>query len=142
MAVGSQPRNSACAAGLIYINIDDISKPYSTGCAPQDGYVHDAQCIVYRGPDEKYNGRDICYGYNEDTLTIYDVTDKDGPNASSIISRTTYEGASYTHQGWVTDPEWQEYAIMNDELDEEEGNGPAADGFPVTFIVSELRPST
>lgn len=142
MAVGSQPRNSACRAGLIYINIDDISKPYSTGCAPQDGYVHDAQCIVYRGPDEKYNGRDICYGYNEDTLTIYDVTDKEGPNASSIISRTTYEGASYTHQGWVTDPEWQEYAIMNDELDEEEGNGPAADGFPVTFIVSELRPST
>jgi hypothetical protein len=29
--------------------------------------------IVYRGPDKKYFGRDICYGYNEDTLTIYDV---------------------------------------------------------------------
>jgi len=36
----------------------------------------------------------------------------------------------------VTDPEWQEFAIMNDELDEQEGNGPAADGYPVTFIVS------
>lgn len=134
MAVGSQPRNSACAAGLIYINIDDISNPYSTGCAGQDGYVHDAQCIVYRGPDEKYNGRDICYGYNEDTLTIYDVTDKEGVDASSIISRTTYQGASYTHQGWVTDPEWQAYAIMNDELDEQERRGPGADGYPVTFI--------
>jgi hypothetical protein len=48
--------------------MDDPSKPYTTGCSPQDGYVHDAQCIVYRGPDKKYNGRDICYGYNEVSL--------------------------------------------------------------------------
>lgn len=45
-----------------------------------------AQCLVYRGPDVKYQGRDICYGYNEDTLTIYDVTDK---KASKVISRTS-----------------------------------------------------
>lgn len=44
VAVGSAPRNSSCAAGLIFINMDDPSKPYSPGCAPQDGYVHDAQC--------------------------------------------------------------------------------------------------
>lgn len=43
----------------------------------------------------------ICYGYNEDTLTIYDVTNKKGTNAGKIISRTPYVGASYTHQGWV-----------------------------------------
>jgi len=63
------------------------------------------RCIKYRGPDTKYNGRDICYGYNEDTLTIYDATNKVGKTgkASSIISRTTYEGASYTHQGQVCD---------------------------------------
>lgn len=29
----------------------------------------------------------------------YDVTDK---STTNVISRTTYEGASYTHQGWVT----------------------------------------
>lgn len=29
-----------------------------------------AQCVIYRGPDEKYQGVDICYGYNEDTLTM------------------------------------------------------------------------
>lgn len=114
VAVGSAPRDSACAAGLIFINMDDPSAPFSPGCAPQDGYVHDAQCksphslgllqealincagIVYRGPDKKYNGRDICYGYNEDTLTIYDVTNKTGPQAASIISRTPYVGASCT----------------------------------------------
>jgi hypothetical protein len=43
---------------------------FPVGCAQADGYVHDAQCLVYRGPDTKYNGRDICYGYNEDTLTM------------------------------------------------------------------------
>ena len=61
-------------------------------------FESDAQCIVYRGPHKKYFGRDICYGYNEDTLTIYDVTNKNGPNAGKIISRTPYVGASYTHQ--------------------------------------------
>ncbi|KAF2009259.1 hypothetical protein BU24DRAFT_445137 [Aaosphaeria arxii CBS 175.79] len=141
VAVGAQPRNDTCASGLIFINIDDPSKPYSPGCAPQDGYVHDAQCIVYRGPHKKYFGRDICYGYNEDTLTIYDVSNKNGKNASRIISRTPYVGASYTHQGWVLDPNWQTHLILDDELDEGEINAtrtapdsPAKDGFPVTYI--------
>ena len=114
---GGRPgRNATCAGGPIFINMKDPYKPFQTGCAPQDGYTHgtifffpfsyepeltfdsDAQCIVYRGPDKKYFGRDICYGYNEDTLTIYDVTNKNGPNAGKIISRTPYVGASYTHQ--------------------------------------------
>ena len=134
VAVGAQPHNDSCAAGLIYINLDDTSKPFSPGCAGQDGYVHDAQCIVHRGPHKRYQGRDICYGYNEDTLTIYDATNKNGKNTSSIISRTEYYGASYTHQGWTTNTEWQEFLIMNDELDEEERAGNAADGVPVTYI--------
>jgi hypothetical protein len=46
--------------------------PTGQGCASQDGYVHDAQCLVYRGPDTKYVGHEICYGYNEDTLTMYE----------------------------------------------------------------------
>jgi choice-of-anchor B domain-containing protein len=86
---------------------------------------------VYHGPDKKYEGRDICYGYNEDTLTIYDVTDK---AATTIISKTSYEGASYTHQGWVLDVNNQEFLVLDDELDEQEGAGPGGDGFPVTFI--------
>ncbi|PSN71312.1 hypothetical protein BS50DRAFT_518295 [Corynespora cassiicola Philippines] len=141
VAVGAAPRNSTCGAGLIFINMDDPSKPYSPGCSPQDGYVHDAQCIVYRGPHKKYYGRDICYGYNEDTLTIYDVSNKNGTNAGAIISRTPYKGATYTHQGWVLDPMWQTHLVMDDELDEGEiepetvnPESPALDGFPVTYI--------
>lgn len=59
------------------------------------------------------------------------MTDKKWPE---LISVTSYEGATYTHQGWVLDPSNQEFLIMDDELDEREGRGPAANGRPVTFI--------
>ncbi|KAJ4357471.1 uncharacterized protein N0V89_002047 [Didymosphaeria variabile] len=140
-AVGAQPRNSTCAAGLIFIDMKNPSKPTSPGCASADGYVHDAQCVIYRGPHKKYFGKEICYGYNEDTLTIYDVTNKQGTNAGKVISRTPYKGASYTHQGWLLDLQWQTHLIMDDELDEGEidpdrtpADSPAIDGFPVTYI--------
>lgn len=92
-AVGAQPHSEPiCRSGLNFIGLSDPANPESLGCAKEDGYVHDAQCLVYRGPDKRYEGRDICYGYNEDTLTIYDVTNK--ANVTNIISRISYEGAS------------------------------------------------
>ncbi|KAF3355249.1 hypothetical protein VdG1_04210 [Verticillium dahliae VDG1] len=131
VAVGVTPRDQGCKGGLHFFDLKDPSKPVDLGCNGDDGYVHDAQCLIYRGPDSKYVGRDICYGYNEDTLTIYDVTDK---RNSTIISRTSYEGAEYTHQGWVNDANNQEWLFMDDEYDEERTTGPAADGYPVTYI--------
>uniref|UniRef100_L2FDS6 Peptidase s41 family protein n=1 Tax=Colletotrichum fructicola (strain Nara gc5) TaxID=1213859 RepID=L2FDS6_COLFN len=117
VAVGAQPRNDTiCASGLNFFDLTNPADPISLGCASGDGYVHDAQCLVYRGPDKRFEGRDICYGYNEDTLTIYDVTDK--ANVTNIISRISYEGASYTHQGWVLDVNNQEFLVLDDELDE------------------------
>ncbi|KAH8827665.1 hypothetical protein DL96DRAFT_1599855 [Flagelloscypha sp. PMI_526] len=137
VSVGAQPRNSTQKSGLIFIDLADPTNPVSPGFNGDDGYVHDAQCLLYKGPDANYQGRDICYGYNEDSLTIYDVTDRAN---SSIISRTSYVGASYTHQGWVLDKQWQAYLLLDDELDEADGAGPGADGFPVTFIwdISDL----
>lgn len=32
----------------------DPSKPEFAGCAAMDGYVHDAQCLIYKGPHTKY----------------------------------------------------------------------------------------
>ncbi|KAI0377089.1 hypothetical protein F5Y04DRAFT_191057 [Hypomontagnella monticulosa] len=131
VASGSQPRTDKCRSGLIFIDLSDMSNLTSPGCAAGDGYVHDAQCLIYRGPDSKYVGEDICYGYNEDTLTIYNVTDKKSP---SIISRTSYEGASYTHQGWVLDTQWQEYLVLDDEYDEYDHAGLGEPGYPITYI--------
>lgn len=123
-----------CNGGLIFLDISDPTNMRSTGCASADHYVHDAECLVYRGPDTRYYGRDICYGYNEDTITIFDVTNKIG-NQTKIISRISYEGAEYIHQGAVLDKNNQEYLIMDDEYDEQEGVvGPATNKKPTTHI--------
>lgn len=116
VTVGMGPRlqnETTCYSGIIFWDITDIENPTRIGCAGEDGYVHDIQCLIYKGPDTKYVGTDVCYGYNEDTLTIYNVTDK---AAATIISRTSYTGASYTHQGEVLDKEWQQYIILDGKL--------------------------
>ncbi|KAL2206179.1 hypothetical protein CC79DRAFT_856287 [Sarocladium strictum] len=145
MAVGSVGGNETirvrdnlpCKGGLIFLNLDDPKDVHATGCASEDGYVHDAECLVYRGPDERYTGRDICYAYNEDTMTIFDVTDKTGNN-SKIISITDYPGAEYVHQGVVNNEQWQEYIFLDDEFDERdarEGPDSLGQGRPTTHIL-------
>ena len=124
-----------CRGGLIWLNITDPANPNSPGCAAADGYVHDAECLVYRGPDKKYWGRDICYASNEDTLTIYDATDKTG-NTTNIIARFGYPGAQYTHQSAVNNPHWQEFLFLDDEFDERDATvGPMTQGLPTTHII-------
>jgi choice-of-anchor B domain-containing protein len=50
------------------------------------------------------------------------------------LSKTSYDGASYVHQGWLIDPEWHQYLVQDDEYDEYDKKGVAADGYPVTYI--------
>lgn len=59
------------------VDIRDPANPSFAGCYAEDGYTHDAECVIYSGPDERYSGHEICFNYNEDTLTIVDVTHKD-----------------------------------------------------------------
>ena len=108
-AVGSD----SCSGGLHMIDISNPIAPANAGCFSADGYTHDAQCVVYNGPDVEHQGREICFAANEDTLTIVDVTEKANP---SQISRTGYDGSAYTHQGWLTED--QTLWIHDDELDE------------------------
>lgn len=89
------------------------------GCFGQDGYVHDAQCVIYKGPDTSYQGREICFCYNENTLTIVDVQDKQD---MKMLSRVPYQGSAYTHQGWLN--EEQSHLLLDDELDELYGSNP------------------
>jgi choice-of-anchor B domain-containing protein len=128
--------NLPCRGGLIFLDISDPKNVTSPGCAAEDGYVHDAECLVYRGPDARYYGKDICYGYNEDTLTIYDVTNKVG-NQSTIISTVSFPGAEYIHQGVVNNASWQEYIFLDDEFDERDarlGAPSMGKGLPTTHI--------
>jgi choice-of-anchor B domain-containing protein len=107
--------SNTCAGGLHMINIKNPRKPRFAGCFSGDGYTHDAQCVLYSGPDREYRGSEICFNSNEDTLTIVDVTNKNAPRQ---LSRTTYPGVAYTHQSWVS-PD-QMYLLLDDELDERE----------------------
>ncbi|KAL4804063.1 hypothetical protein BDV18DRAFT_143747 [Aspergillus unguis] len=129
-AVGTA-RNLSCAGGLWMIDVSDPSNPVSPGCASEDGYVHDAQCVIYKGPDEAYIGQEICFNYNEDTLTIVDITDRENPIQ---ISKTPYVGASYTHQGWLVSETDHSYLLLDDELDEMDEAGEAANGHTTTYI--------
>ncbi|KAJ7075611.1 hypothetical protein B0H15DRAFT_791658 [Mycena belliarum] len=131
VAVGSIPRNHSCAAGLIFVDVTDPTNPASAGCAGADGYVHDAQCLTYYGPHTEYVGTDICYAFNEDSFTIYNITD---PAEAVVVSTTPYYGVSYAHQGWVVDERDQSYLLLDDELDEMKQRGWANTSHTVTYI--------
>ncbi|EXM08594.1 hypothetical protein NOF04DRAFT_8098 [Fusarium oxysporum II5] len=119
-----------CRAGLWMIDVSNPKRPQDAGCVASDGYVHDAQCVIYRGPQKAFQGREICFNYNEDALTIVDISRRTMPRQ---LSRTTYNGATYTHQGWLTED--HKYLLLDDELDEQEKTGPAADQHTTTYIV-------
>lgn len=119
-AVGSSGGGQTCGGGLHMINIQDPTNPTFAGCFADPstgrsgtGYTHDAQCVKYEGPDEQYQGHEICLGANETAISIGDVTDKDKPRAVSTVSYPDY---GYVHQGWLTED--QRYFYQNDELDE------------------------
>ena len=122
-AVGASSGGETCGGGLHMINIQDPKNPTFAGCFADPatgragtGYSHDAQCVMYRGPDARFRGREICLGSNETALSIADVTDKSNPVA---ISHASYPDVGYTHQGWFD--EEQRYFYMDDELDELSG---------------------
>ncbi len=76
---------------------------------------HDAQVVIYHGPDLNYVGKEIAIIFNGSDLEvgIYDVTDKTDIVELSV---TNYAGASYAHQGWLTEDHG--YMLMGDEEDE------------------------
>jgi len=105
--------SGTCRGGLHMVDIRTPLSPTYAGCFSTDGYVHDTQCVNYPGPDPAYVGKEICFCYNEDTLTIVDVTVK---SATVMLARVPYTGSQYTHQGWLL--EGFRYLLLDDELDE------------------------
>jgi choice-of-anchor B domain-containing protein len=123
-AVGVNSGGETCGGGLHMIDIRQPETPKFAGCFQdmqtgnqRTGYTHDAQCVNYHGPDEKYRGREICFGSNETALSIADVTSKDSTIA---ISRAAYPSVGYAHQGWLDDQ--HEFFYMDDEGDETNGS--------------------
>ena len=121
--VGAGDGGETCGGASHIIDLSDPTNPAFAGCFAHTGtgfqgtgYTHDAQCVVYRGPDERYLGREICFAANENVISIADLTDKDDP---VILSRGSYPNPGYTHQGWLTED--QRFFYLGDELDEING---------------------
>ncbi|MGI9066837.1 MAG: choice-of-anchor B family protein [Pyrinomonadaceae bacterium] len=122
-AAGSQAGANICGRSLHIVDVRNPAAPTFAGCvlpiAP-DGYTHETQCVTYSGPDAAYQGREICFNSNNASsgsgpgaVTIVDVTNKSNPVQ---LSRTTYPGVGYTHQGWLTED--QKHFLIDDEFDE------------------------
>jgi choice-of-anchor B domain-containing protein len=104
--------------GPAFINIADPKNPVLEGGYAEDSYTHDAQIVIYNGPDPEYQGRELLFGSNSDgvennQIVIVDVTDKANPDK---ISSITYSNGGYTHQGFLSED--QQYFFLGDELDE------------------------
>ncbi len=121
--VGASAGGRSCGGGLHMVDVEDPVNPVFAGCyhdtesAGARGATHDAQCLVYQGPDERYHDRQICVGSNESEINIADVTDKSNP---ITVARMGYPNVAYAHQGWFD--EEQRYFYMNDETDELSGS--------------------
>lgn len=79
----------------------------------QNSYeVHDAQCIVYDGPDTRYVGHEVCFMLTGEgrSLAIYSWT------TGTLLSEVTYPGAVYSHQGWLSID--RTHFFLGDELDD------------------------
>ncbi|MBW3658214.1 MAG: choice-of-anchor B family protein [Actinobacteria bacterium] len=122
-----------CLSGLHMVDINEPKTPIFAGCYLEEGgpgtaarivgggaedlspaaYVHDTQCVIYRGPDTDHRGREICFNAAETQIVIADVTDKLLPETLGTLS---YDDVGYAHQGWLTED--HRFLITNDELDE------------------------
>ncbi|HYN22917.1 MAG TPA: choice-of-anchor B family protein, partial [Thermoanaerobaculia bacterium] len=112
--------SNTCNGGLHMVDLrQDPLRPRNAGCYSNSGtngavaYVHDTQCVIYRGPDLRFAGRELCFASNVNALTIFDVTDK---SAVRVVARQSYTGNAYCHQGWLTED--HRYFLMDDEGDE------------------------
>lgn len=121
-AVGSTVADTCATAGLHMLDLTNPKQPTFAGCYEDptpprrqagSAYIHDAQCVIYNGPDTEHSGKEICFNAAELSIAIADVSDKENP---VTLGFQEYPNMYYAHQGWLTED--QSYFLMNDELDE------------------------
>lgn len=119
--VGASGGRETCSSGLHMVDARNPKQPTFAGCYTDNtsvrGYTHDAQCVIYHGPDACYQGHQICVGSNEAEINIADVTDKSSPVP---IGRKSYPNVAYAHQGWFD--EQHQYFYMGDKADKIQGS--------------------
>jgi choice-of-anchor B domain-containing protein len=111
--VGSDSGDGQCGGGLHILDISAPKSPVQVGCYGDLGRIHDAQCVIYQGPDQEFQGVEICFASVNLSLSIIDVSNKSNPVR---LGQVTWPNAGFAHQGWLTED--QRYFLMGDEGDE------------------------
>ncbi len=101
------------SGGPQILDMQNPVAPVLVGTYDDEGYTHDAQIVLYDGPDTDYQGKEIFMGANAGKVAIIDVTNKANP---ITISNFFYPNNAYAHQGWFTAD--KKYWILCDEIDE------------------------
>jgi choice-of-anchor B domain-containing protein len=137
--VGNSMGGTTCGGALHMVDIREPAKPKFAGCysdpavgLQRTGYTHDAQCVIYHGPDARYHGREICLTSSETAVAIADVTDKANPKTLSVAA---YPNVAYAHQGWLSDD--HRHFFLDDEGDELAGTAPKTR--TVVFDLTDLE---
>lgn len=142
--------SSACGRTLELLDLRVPAAPRGLGCLemrhPTTGATirtHEAHCVIYSGPDTRYQGREICFFANESVLHVMDVTDKTMDPATGKITGAVelaailYPGLRYVHQGWLA--HGQRFFVLGDELDEIENAPPLQPTKTHLFDIADLR---
>ena len=101
--------------GLLVYNFANPEAPVLAG-SWSEGYVHDAQVVMYNGPDIAYQGHRIALVCCESVFRVLDVTD---PTDIQELSSAGHVPFGYIHQGWMSQD--QRYFLLGYESDETEG---------------------
>jgi choice-of-anchor B domain-containing protein len=125
---GAQPylyiagANVSGGAYRIYDLTDPVNPALVTPPPTGTGYMHDSTSMLITDNRttqcaSAHNPCEVLVDFNETSVDLWDVTDKDAPVR---LSTTTYPTATYVHSGWPTAD--NQYVIVHDELDELQRN--------------------
>jgi len=108
----------AGGAFRIYNLADPVHPALVTAPPMGNGYMHDSTSMLLTDNRttqcaNAHNPCEVLVDFNENTVDLWDVTDKAAP---ARLSSTTYPTATYVHSGWPSAD--QRFIIVHDELDE------------------------
>jgi len=108
----------AGGAFRIYDLSDPVHPTLVTPPPAGNQYMHDSTSMLLTDSRttqcaNAHNPCEVLVDFNENTVDLWDVTDKSAP---ARLSSTTYPTATYVHSGWPSAD--QRYIIVHDELDE------------------------
>lgn len=110
--------NVAGGAYRVYSLANPVAPTLVTPPPAGTGYMHDSTSMIIADSRTTqcaagHNPCEVLVDFNELSIDLWDVTDK---NAPVKLSATTYPTASYVHSGWPT--ENNQFIVVHDELDE------------------------